>query len=307
MKIKSVLPVLFAAVLTFTVGMHDADAKRLGGGGSIGRQSSSVGKSPSTPSQAPAQQSAAKPATPAPAAPPAATPNRWLGPIAGIAAGLGIAALLSHMGMGGALAEAMGSMLLIGGLIFLAFMAWRLLRNRGATPAAQEPAMANAGGLNNASAQPRMFDAPPASAGPNATGAPVDAPPAGPSWTIPTEMDVAAFTHASKVLFLRLQAASDTGNLADIREFTTPEMYAEIQLELGSRGGEANQTEVFRLESQLLGVEEQNGQSLASVRFSGTIRETAGADAQRFTEIWNFTRPTGSESQWLLAGIQQTH
>jgi predicted lipid-binding transport protein (Tim44 family) len=305
MKIKSVVPVLFAVVLSFTVGMHDADAKRLGGGGSIGRQSSSIGKSPTTPSQAPAQSAAQKPATPAPApAPaPASGASRWLGPIAGLAAGLGIAALLSHMGMGGALAETMGSMLLIGGLIFLALMAWRMFRNRGATPASQEPAFAGAGSAGGP--QARMMDAPPASAGPNATGVPVDAAPAGPSWTIPTELDVGAFTHASKVLFLRLQAASDAGNLADIREFTTPEMYAEVQLELSSRGGEHNQTEVFRLEAQLLGVEEQNGQSLASVRFSGTIRETAGADAQRFSEIWNFTRPTGSQSQWLLAGIQQ--
>jgi len=304
MKLKSLAPVLFAAVLTFTLGMQDADAKRLGSGGSMGRQSQSLNRgqaspAPTAPTQAP--QAAPRPSpTPAPASP----GNRWLGPIAGLAAGLGIAALLSHFGMGGALADTMGSMLLIAGLIFAAFMVWRLVRGRGNADTAK-PAFAGAGanplGFNGnpgGYAQDnvaRFPDAPPASA--------ADAAPAQPNWSLPADMDVAAFTHSSKVLFLRLQAASDAGNLADIREFTTPEMYAEIQLEIDARNGAPNQTEVFKLEAQTLGVEELNGQALASVRFSGTIREEAGADAQRFSEVWNFAK--AADGRWLLAGIQQ--
>lgn len=309
MKRKSLLPLLLAAVLSFTVGVHDADAKRLGGGGSMGRQSQSIGKgqaspAPTAPQQAP-QQGAQRPGQPTTT--PAPTPNRWLGPIAGLAAGLGIAALLSHFGMGGALAEMMSSFLLIGLLVLAAVMLFRFLRNRsggGAKPAyaGAEPQgfQRNLGDAPSANA--RTADAPAAFS--PSTGSGIGGGlPAEPTWSIPADMNVAEFTHAAQVLFLRLQAASDAGNLADIREFTTPEMYAEIQLEIGGRNGASNVTEVFKLEPQLLGVEEINGVQLASVRFSGTIRENPDAHAERFSEVWNFAK--GQDGRWLLAGIQQ--
>jgi predicted lipid-binding transport protein (Tim44 family) len=311
MKRKSLVPLLIAAVLSFSVGMHDADAKRLGGGGSVGRQSQSVNRgqaspAPTAPQQAP--QATPAPGKPAAAPTPAPAGNRWLGPIAGLAAGLGIAALMSHFGMGGALAEMMSSFLLIGLVVLAAVMLFRWLRNRGAGSSMAKPAFAGGepqafnGDLKDApprvpDAAPRFADAPAASGAGSGT-------PAQPSWTIPADLDVAEFTRASKVLFLRLQAASDAGNLADIREFTTPEMYAEIQLEIGERGGEANVTEVFKLEAQLVGVEEIDGQQLASMRFSGTIRENVGAHAERFAEVWNFSK--AADGRWLLAGIQQT-
>ena len=306
MKLKSLVPALLVAVLSFSIGVHDADAKRLGSGGSIGRQSQSIGKGQASPTPtAPQQAPQAAPRPTQPTTTPAPGGNRWLGPIAGLAAGLGIAALLSHFGMGGAMAEMMGSFLLIAlvglALVFL----FRMWRNRSAGAASNgginKPAFAGAEplayGKSTQDAPPR-FDAPSA-----APAAAVDAPPAGPLWHLPADMDVAAFTHSSKVLFLRLQAASDAGNLADIREFTTPEMYAETQLEINSRGGEPNVTEVFKLEAQLLGVEEVDGQQLASVRFTGTIRETVGAHAERFSEVWNFSK--AADGRWLLAGIQQ--
>jgi len=291
MKLKSVLPVLFAAILSFTLAAGDADAKRLGGGGSIGRQSQSLGKGTASPAPT-APQTAPQPAAPAPT--PAPGGNRWLGPLAGLATGLGIAALLSHFGMGGALADTIGTMLIIAALGMLALFVFRWLRNRG-TP---HPAYAEAGATGYGSSnQSHMFEAPPVIGG----GAP-----AGPAWTMPADIDPEAFNHASRVMFLRLQAASDAANLADIREFTTPEMFAEIQAEIAERGAQPNVTEVFRLESQLLGVEDAVGQQLASVRFSGTIREVEGAPAERFSEVWNLVRAADGQ-KWLLAGIQQTH
>jgi predicted lipid-binding transport protein (Tim44 family) len=313
MKRKSLLPLLLAAVLSFSIGINDADAKRLGGGGSMGRQSQSIGKgqaspAPTAPQQAP-QQGAQRPGQPTTT--PAPTPNRWLGPIAGLAAGLGIAALLSHFGLGGALADAIGSFLIIGLVILAVVMLLRFLRNRsggGTKPAfaGGEPQgfQRNLGDVPPANA--RNADAP-AAFSPNAGGAGNGVGgglPSEPTWSIPADMNVAEFTHAAQVLFLRLQAASDAGNLADIREFTTPEMYAEIQLEISGRNGAPNVTEVFKLDSQLLGVEEINGVQLASVRFSGTIRENPGAHAERFSEVWNFAK--GRDGRWLLAGIQQT-
>ena len=122
---------LFAAVVGLGLTMSDADA-RLGGGRSLGKQSGNVFRR-----EAPAQQGVPAPrqnnANPAPTQPqPGVAPqpqrNRWLGPIAGLAAGLGIAALMSHFGFGGAMGEMMGSLLLIGGLVFAGLFLYRLLR-----------------------------------------------------------------------------------------------------------------------------------------------------------------------------------
>jgi len=304
MKIKSLAPVLFAVALSLSLGVPSADAKRIGGGTSIGRQSQSLGKgtastAPTAPVKAPT--AAPSPAQPTPPVTAPSTARRWLGPLAGIAAGLGIAALLSHFGMGGAMAEMLGSMLLIGAVLVGAMLLWRMWRNRnGATDLGSnrtEPAFAGAARVFDAVPQngvnQRALDAPPVAAGP-----------ALPSWSIPADIDPEAFTRTAKVDFLRLQAASDNANLADIREFTTPEMYAEIQLQIAERGPEPQQTEVFKLETKLLGIEEIDGRQLASVRFSGTIREEPGAYAERFSEVWNFAK--GADGRWLVAGIQQT-
>jgi predicted lipid-binding transport protein (Tim44 family) len=102
-----------------------------------------------------------------------------------------------------------------------------------------------------------------------------------------------------------MQAAYDAGNTADLREFTSPEMFAELKLEIEGRQGAANQTDVVTLEADLLGVDTGPVEQLASVRFTGMIREEAGASAQPFDEVWNFARPVGTQGGWVLAGIQQ--
>ncbi len=128
-------------VATLVVGDY-ADAARLGGGRGFGAQRQNIAPprpaSPTTtqPSGAasqpvmPAQPGAALPPRPAAAAP--SGMSRWLGPIAGIAAGLGIAALLSHFG----LPEGLGSFLVLAllavGVVFLV----RLFLARLVVPAA---------------------------------------------------------------------------------------------------------------------------------------------------------------------------
>ena len=102
-----------------------------------------------------------------------------------------------------------------------------------------------------------------------------------------------------------MQAAYDAGNLNDLREFTSPEMFAELKLEIEDRKGAANQTDVTTLDSQLLAVQQAGDDELASVRFSGMIREQADAPAEPFDEVWNFARPLRGEGGWVLAGIQQ--
>ena len=134
MKRTSIL--LLAAFAALTLTLSDlADAARMGGGRSFGAQRQSVTPSkPAPPAAAPANSAAAQPATPAAgtAPAPAAAPSgasRWLGPIAGIAAGLGLAALLSHFG----LSEGFGSLLLVALVIFAGVFLVRMLMRRRET------------------------------------------------------------------------------------------------------------------------------------------------------------------------------
>ncbi|VVE28478.1 Tim44 domain-containing protein [Pandoraea anhela] len=329
LKNKLLLGVV-AGVVAVGMTIADADAKRVGGGRSIGKQSNTVTQRQATPQQ-PAQ--AAPGAAPNQAAPAAAgagaagagaaaaakPANRWLGPIAGLAAGLGIAALLSHFGMGGAFASMMANVIIIA-LIAFAVM-WLIRRFRGNKSQSQTPAYAGAGNdassnhslrqswdnqsSNQPSGQPSGQAYPSgASALPAAAGAAAGAA-ATESFGVPAGFDTEGFLRSAKVYFNRLQAAWDKGDQADINEFTTPQMFAEIKMDLEERGKSTNRTDVVQLDAELLGIEQSTSEYMASVRFSGLIRETEGGAAEPFNEVWNLTKPVTGNGGWVLAGIQQ--
>ena len=312
---------LAGVMIAGSLASFDAEARRMGGGRSFGKQSSVASQRSTTPPPAqpsptnpanPAQQAAAKPATPAPT--PAAAParNRWLGPIAGLAAGLGIAALLSHFGLGEAFAGMMANMIVIAIIAFVAVWLIRKFMNRRR---AAEPAYQTGGGygsstsLNQSSGgyQPQepRYTAPPTGQYLAPEANPLSTPRIDTPAAIPAGFDTEAFVRNAKVYFVRLQAAWDAGNMDDIREFTTPEMFAEIRVDLAGRGAQPNQTDVVQLNADLLGVEDRGSEHLASVRFSGLIREAVGAPAEPFVEVWNLTKSNTSGEGWLLAGIQQ--
>ncbi|MEJ2767265.1 Tim44 domain-containing protein [Mycetohabitans sp. B46] len=300
----------------------DADAKRMGGGRSIGKQSQITRQAtppaqPNAPRQGTPSQGAqaARGQTPTPAA---AQPKRnWMGPLAGLAAGFGLAALLSHFGLGGALASVLSNVILIALVALVGLWLFRKFTNRHARPAA---AYAHGGGFESPSgASLRQYDAsaatpsqvpaagslgqagvvPDGRAHIAADSSVLDVP------AVPAGFDTDAFMRQAKVAFVRLQAAWDAGNLDDIREFTTPEMFAEIKLDFDSRHGE-NRTDVVQLNADLVGVEDRGGSEyVASVRFHGLLRETQGAAAEPFAEMWNLSRNVRSGEGWMLAGIQQ--
>jgi len=286
-----------ALVLGFTLSIGDAEAKRLGGGSSSGMQRQSV--SPSAPP------SAAKQApTAAPAAAPAAQPKRsWMGPLAGLAAGLGLAALASHFGFG----EGLANMMMIGLLVMAVIMVIGFFMRKKAAAAQQ----AGAGGLQyagagadygrNAPSKPDFL--PSGTAVPGMAAAAATAATNGNS--IPADFDVEGFARNAKVNFIRLQAANDAGNLDDIREFTTPEMFAEIKMGMGERGAAKQETDVVQLNAEVLDVAEEASRYVVSVRFHGLIREEKAGPTEPFDEIWNMTKPTDGSRGWTLAGIQQ--
>jgi len=322
MKTMSLLAAVLALGLTLGVGDADA-AKRLGGGKSTGMQREmSVGKAPgATPAQAPtapahATAPTASPMAAAPAAAAAQPKRSWMGPLAGIAAGIGLAALASHFGFG----EQMASFMMIALLAMVAVAVIGMIMRRRA--AAQRPALAGAADMayqaEPAAQAPRAYDValPPASAAPSASGigaglaggsaigAGLAAEPAA-APAVPAGFDVESFVRSAKVNFIRLQAANDSGNLDELREVTTPEMFAELKMDFMERAGAAQQTEVVSLDAQVLEVVEEAARYIASVRFSGLIREEKGAAPEAFDEVWHLSKPRAGSGGWVLSGIQQ--
>lgn len=281
----------------------DAEAARFGGGRSFGRQSPVPMQRNYTPPPAqpnPSQQSAQpQRAQPNGAAGAAPARSRWLGPIAGLAAGLGIAALLSHFGLGAAFAGAMANMIVV---VLLAALAIWLIRKFMQRRRPVEPSYMTGGA---GSVQQPRYTAPPTGQYLAPEAGPLTTPQVGAAPSVPANFDTEAFLRNAKVYFVRLQAAWDAGDIDDIRQFTTPEMFAEARVDLASRGAERNQTDVVQLNADLLGVEERDNEYFASVRFDGLIRETAAGAAEPFTEVWNLSKSRVSGDGWLLAGIQQ--
>ena len=300
-KWLSLLAVVFTVSMT-TVSL-EAEAKRMGGGKSFGMQRQAT--PPKAPNATPAQTPAAAPG----AAAGAATRSSWMGPVAGLAAGLGIAALASHLGFG----EELANMLMIGLLIMavLAVVGFVMRKKAAAQGGGMAYAGAGAGGMGAprgpvGAQQPGAFKmAQPSGNGGSMIGSALGGQAAQThSAAIPADFDVAAFVRNAKVNFIRLQASNDAGNLDDIRQFTTPEMFAEIQMDLRERGGAAQQTQVEDLDAEVLEVAEEGAMYVVSVRFTGSVREDGVLE--NVDEIWHLTKPRHVPGGWLLAGIQQS-
>ncbi len=306
---------LAALAVVLTLGLaagFDAEAKRLGGGRSSGMQRNTVtapATAPNTAGGMPSQTAPVAGSAAAAAAPAAATAKRsWMGPLAGIAAGLGIAALASHFGFG----EALANMLTIA-LLAMAAMALIgfVMRKRAA---AQGGTLAGAGAIGAAGGrigtQHNAHRSAPAALGGSLIGsrlgggagvaASEDA-----VGTIPAGFDTAAFERAARDQFMALQAANDARDLDRLRDYLTPEMFAVVRDEGAARGDAAQQTEVFGLQSQVLDVAEQDGHYVVSVRFSGSVRTEHGAAPEDLDEVWHLAKPLAGIGGWVVAGIQQ--
>ncbi|MFA7270438.1 MAG: Tim44-like domain-containing protein [Sterolibacterium sp.] len=293
---KRIAIALFAVVLGVGAMVQDAEAKRLGGGKSFGtsRDSSVMQRN-----AVPAKSAAAPTQAASPAAAPQSGMSRWLGPLAGLAAGIGLAALLSHFGMG----EGMANMLMILALVMVAVFVFRWLMKKRQSPNGMQPAMQYAGpaaGMGDA----RSTDAFPAgSAGGIGAGA-IAATAALPH--VPADFDVDGFLRQAKLNFIRLQAANDRGDMEEIRQFCTSAMAAEIQMQFHERNQLAQETDIMQLNADLLDVSIDGDWMLASVRFSGQLREEANAAPETFSEVWHLTKPADGTQGWCIAGIQQS-
>ena len=309
------LTVMLAAGLVIALAPSVSEAKRLGGGKSSGMQRSST---PDKPAQsAPAQQAAPAAAAAPTAGAAAAAPKRnWMGPIAGLAAGLGLAALFSHLGMG----EGLANFVMIALLAVVAFVVIRLLMRRFAGGGAQQSPLAMAGASAGGGAQPaprpQFVDERPGmqrSALAPEIGSNLQPPLAvagaaavsAPSTSLPADFDSEAFERLAKMIFIRMQAANDTADLNDLRNFTTPELFASLRIDLHDRGDAAQQTDVVEVQAKVLDLAQEADRQVVSVHFTGLVREQAGAEATPFDEIWHLVKPTDDSRAWAIAGIQQ--
>ena len=304
---KKLFIILTLVVTSMMLLMSGAEAKRLGGGGSFGKQSSNYSRQvPSSPSGVAPAKPAAPAAAPLPAGARPASP--WKGILGGALLGLGLGALMSHFGLGGGM---FGSILLIALLAFVAMYLFRLLSRKSQEQPAYsaygdegghpQPVYAN---LSQPSLMTPQIGSGLQPAALNHIDADSHIATVVP-WGIPADFDVAGFVRNGKSYFIRLQAAWDKADINDIREFTTPEMFGELRLQLQERGVTPNNTDVVKIEGELLGIETQTNDYLATIRFTGLIKEAPDASAEPLPEIWNLSKPISGPGGWILAGIQQ--
>jgi len=312
---KRPFALLLALVAVYAiVQVGDVDAARLGGGRSFGAQRS-ITPGPSHAPSATAPGAASNPVMPAPSGvtparpvSPAAAPmggaSRWLGPIAGIAAGLGLAALFSHFGLSESFGSILLLMLLVGAGVFVlrAVLARRVApaapgyAPRDSGPAFQrlEPAMPRDDGAARGTEAATFEPAWNGGTSANASGV----------RRFPPGFEPAPFVAEAKRQFYRLQEAYDRGDKSMLADVLTPKMLEEIGRDIATRGAHVP-TEIVSLDGEVLDVATEGNEHWASVRFKGLTREDGRASPEPFDEVWNLVKPVDGSGGWRLAGIQQ--
>ena len=320
----SLASLVLSATLALT-GFNAEAAKRMGGGKSVGQQSGNVTKRDAAPANA-------TPASPgaAGAAAAAAPKKPWGAMLGGLAAGLGLAWLASSLGLG----EAFGNILMFGLLALAIMMAvgWFMRKraaanNQGNAPASNSPfAFQGAGAGSAPVSTPKPYN--PENVGNDSSARPFERTNTGAldnrlqssgsmigagltnmlNWSIPADFDSENFLNAAKSNFVTLQAAWDKSDIGALRVMMTDTMLKEIQTQLNERevhtGGPVNQTDVVMIDAKLLGIEDLGNDYMASVEFSGMIREEPSSGPSPFREVWNMTKPKSGSSGWLVAGVQ---
>ena len=280
---------LTLTILGCLLAATDADAKRIGGGRSIGTQRSISNSPPASTPARPAQQQQAAPQGGAAQPPaPASGFSRWLPMLGGLALGGLLGSMFGGSGLGGILL-----------LAVLAFVVVAVVRAMAARRSESAPPPLRMAGMNTTTMDTPPAPAPTAAA-PTAPTRAVEAAPA-----VPAGFDTAGFLRSAKMNFIRLQVANDLGRLDEIREFTTQEMFDELRKDVAERGQQ--HTDVVSLDADLLELATERDRHWASVRFSGTVREAPSDAPEGFEEVWNLVKPADGSSGWLLAGIQQMH
>jgi predicted lipid-binding transport protein (Tim44 family) len=245
------------------------------------------------------------------------------GILGGLAAGLGLAWLANSLGFG---AE-FGQFMMFGLLALVVMVVIGMIMRRRQQPAASNTgpyAFEGAGAPVNPNTLPQYN---PKNVGNDSSARPMDtqtnfSPVAGgaggsmigaalggnQTWGIPADFDTLGFVNAAKQNFMTLQHAWDRSDISSLRVMMTDTMLEEIKVQLAEREvtakGQVNQTDVVTLDARLLGIEDLGQSYMASVEFSGLIREEPSSGPTPFREVWNMTKPKDGSLGWLVAGVQ---
>lgn len=265
---SKIFSVFLIALLTFGLAVHEASAKRFGGGRSFGvqRSQSSLYSSQKTQKSAPLSQKA--------------NTSKWGGMLGGLLVG----GLLASLFMGHGLGTGLLTWLILGSVLFFIVSFLRKRMQPGFQSTQTNAFRQNAFNSSNSSFSNER----------NTGNA---------SSSNASDFNEEQFLRNAKVTFIRLQSAYDHKNLQDLSTFTAPEVFAEIKMQLDELGNVPNTTEVIHLEAELLDVSKQSFSTIASVRFSGSIKENNEAPTP-LDEIWHF-RQFDDNKNWVVGGIQQ--
>jgi len=277
---QRVLSIFMALCISLTFAL-DAHAKRFGGG-------KSFGSAPSHQTRQAPQQTQAAPNQAGRQTPAAASgASRWLGPLAGLAAG----GLLASMFMGDGFEGIQFMDILIFGLI--AFLLFRFLAARRRQ---QQPAMAGHAPMQ------REMPQQPATSIFGGSAAPVAAAPVinAPAW-----FNEQNFVAAAREHFLSLQQHWDANEMDKIAEFVTPQLLGFLKQERAEIGDAYQSTYVDDLQIQLDGVDDNAEKTTATLTFSGVAKTSRFDQGEPFSESWRMERVQGENQPWLVAGIRQ--
>ncbi|MFJ2320636.1 MULTISPECIES: Tim44 domain-containing protein [unclassified Pseudomonas] len=288
---KRFLSIAMALCIGLTMSL-DANAKRFGGGKSAGaaptHQTSQM--APSSPGMGGAAATAGA-AGAAGAAAKAGGASKWLGPLAGIAAG----GLLASMFMGGGFQG-----MQIFDILIMALIAFVIFRFIAARRRKQQEHLAPAG----APMQREAFEQKPAGMGSifGGSAAPAAARPVinAPAWFNEQNFLAAARSH-----FQSLQQHWDANEMDKIAEFVTPQMLEFLKRERADLGDGFQSTYIDNLQVQLDGVDDRADKTIATLTFSGVSKTSRFDQGEVFSESWNMERPQGENQPWLVAGIRQ--
>ncbi len=277
---QRVLSIFMALCISLTFAL-DAHAKRFGGG-------KSFGSAPSHQTRQAPQQTQAAPNQAGRQTPAAASgASRWLGPLAGLAAG----GLLASMFMGDGFEGIQFMDILIFGLI--AFLLFRFLAARRRQ---QQPAMAGHAPMQ------REMPQQPATSIFGGSAAPVAAAPVinAPAW-----FNEQNFVAAAREHFLSLQQHWDANEMDKIAEFVTPQLLGFLKQERAEIGDAYQSTYIDDLQIQLDGVDDDAEKTTATLTFTGVAKTSRFDQGEPFSESWRMERTQGENQPWLVAGIRQ--
>ena len=121
---------------------------------------------------------------------------------------------------------------------------------------------------------------------------------------LPDGTEPAAFLRVARQRFNHIQSMNTASNIAEIQRYLTPDLYQSMYNDIMANQDQ-DVAEFSNLNAMVTDSANENGQYVVSVRFTGTVSEDLNSLPQSFAEIWHFTKPAGSNQDWLVAGIQQ--